>query len=457
MTGMGSCKPAGKGKVGEVLINKENIITFKEGLLGFEDLREFVILDIEEWRPFEWLVSVENPDVTFPIVNPAPFFKDYYPAQQIQDVSAIGAKDQKGVEMFCIVTLGKKPEDATVNLKGPIFVNTQNKAGKQYVLEGKQYTLNHPFVKKPAGTGKDCCGSGGTSVSNPKLGEVLIKKENIITFKDGLLGFEDLREFVILSIEEWRPFEWLVSVENPDVTFPIVNPTPFFNDYHPLKQIEDVSAIGAKDKKGLEVFCTVTLGINPENATVNLKGPILINTQNKSGKQYVLEGVFSLNHPFVKTPGGKSCCGSDSIKVSSSKLGELLVKKENIITFKAGLMGFEELRDFVLLDIEEWRPFEWLVSVENPDVTFPVVNPKPFFTDYNPAQQLKDISAIGVKDTKSAEVLCTVTLGNKPENATVNLKGPILINSQSRTGKQYVMEGKQYTQSHPFVKKPGRK
>ncbi len=310
---------------------------------------------------------------------------------------------------------------------------------------------------QPAGKGKEGCGSGGSNPSAPKLGEVLIKRENIITFKDGLLGFEDLREFVILSIEDWRPFEWLVSVENPDVTFPIVNPTPFFNDYHPLKQIEDISGIGAKDKKGLEVFCTVTLGINPENATVNLKGPILINTQNKSGKQYVLEGVFSLNHPFVKTPGGKSCCGSDSIKISSSKLGELLVKKENIITFKEGLMGFEELRDFVLLNIEEWRPFEWLVSVENPDVTFPVVNPTPFFTDYNPAQQLKDISAIGAKDKKSVEALCTVTLGNKPENATVNLKGPILINPQSRVGKQYMMEGKQYTQSHPFVKKPGKK
>ncbi|MEK7852425.1 MAG: flagellar assembly protein FliW, partial [Planctomycetota bacterium] len=68
--------------------------------------------------------------------------------------------------------------------------------------------------------GKEGCGSGGPNLSAPKLGEVLVKKENIITFKDGLLGFEDLREFVILDIEEWRPFEWLVSVENPDVTFP---------------------------------------------------------------------------------------------------------------------------------------------------------------------------------------------------------------------------------------------
>lgn len=162
MAGMGSCQPAGKEgggsgganiptqKLAEVLVKKENIITFKDGLLGFEDLREFVILNIEEWHPFEWLVSVENPDVTFPIVNPTPFFTDYQPMHQIQDVSAIGVKDKKGVEMFCTVTLGNKPENATVNLKGPILINTQSRVGKQYVLEGEQYTLNHPFVKKSA-------------------------------------------------------------------------------------------------------------------------------------------------------------------------------------------------------------------------------------------------------------------------------------------------------------------
>jgi len=318
MTGMGSCQPAEKNKeccgsgdnnlstaqLGEILVKKENIITFKDGLLGFEDLREFVILNIEEWRPLEWLVSVENPDVTFPIVNPTPFFTDYRPMQQIQDVSALGVKDKDSVETFCIGTLGNKPENATVNLKGPILINMQSGVGKQYVLEGEQYTLNHPLVvKKPAEKGKECCGSGDKNLSTPKLGEILVKKENIITFKDGLLGFEDLREFVILNIEEWRPFEWLVSVENPDVTFPIVNPTPFFADYHPMQQIQDVSALGLKDKKSVETFCTVTLGIKPENATVNLKGPILINTQSRVGKQYVLEGErYTLNHPFVKNP-----------------------------------------------------------------------------------------------------------------------------------------------------------
>ncbi|MEK7699644.1 MAG: flagellar assembly protein FliW [Planctomycetota bacterium] len=159
MAGMGSCQPEEKGsgssslnistqKLGDLSIKKENIITFKEGLFGFENLKEFVIINIEECRPFEWLVSVENPEITFPIINPVPFFTDYRPMDHIEDLTELEIKDPKSVETFCIVTLGNKPENATVNLKGPILINTQNKVGKQFVLLEDYYSLNHPLVKK---------------------------------------------------------------------------------------------------------------------------------------------------------------------------------------------------------------------------------------------------------------------------------------------------------------------
>ncbi|MBI5308733.1 MAG: flagellar assembly protein FliW [Planctomycetes bacterium] len=159
MTGKGSCQPEERGcgssslnistqKLGDLFINKENIIVFKEGLFGFESLKEFVIINIEECRPFEWLVSVENPEITFPVINPIPFFTDYQPMQQIEDLAVLETKDPKCIETFCIVTLGDKPENATVNLKGPILINTQNKLGKQFVLLEDYYSLNHPLVKK---------------------------------------------------------------------------------------------------------------------------------------------------------------------------------------------------------------------------------------------------------------------------------------------------------------------
>lgn len=148
---------------------------------------------------------------------------------------------------------------------------------------------------------KKGCESSSLNISTHKLGDLLIKKENIITFKDGLFGFENLKEFVIINIEECRPFEWLVSVENPEITFPVINPAPFFTDYQPMRHIESLAALAIKDPKSVETFCIVTLGSTPENATVNLKGPVLINMQNKLGKQFVLlEDYYSLNHPLIR-------------------------------------------------------------------------------------------------------------------------------------------------------------
>ncbi len=132
---------------GNLSIEKENIITFEQGLLGFEELKQFAIIDVEECLPFEWLVSVEDPIVAFPILNPTLFFSDYKPSLSKDDLVLLDIKKEKDVEMFCIVTLGKKPEDVTLNLKGPILINMKNKRGKQVVLTEDYYSLNQQLIR----------------------------------------------------------------------------------------------------------------------------------------------------------------------------------------------------------------------------------------------------------------------------------------------------------------------
>ena len=132
---------------GNLSIEKENIITFEQGLLGFEELKQFAIIAVEECLPFEWLVSVEDPIVAFPILNPTLFFSDYKPSLSKDDLVLLDIKKEKDVEMFCIVTLGKKPEDVTLNLKGPILINMKNKIGKQVVLTEDYYSLNQQLIR----------------------------------------------------------------------------------------------------------------------------------------------------------------------------------------------------------------------------------------------------------------------------------------------------------------------
>ena len=132
---------------GNLRIEKENIITFEQGLLGFEELKQFAIIDVEECLPFEWLVSVEEPAVAFAILNPTLLFSDYKPSLRKEDILLLDIKKEMDVEMFCIVTLGETPENVTLNLKGPILINMKNKIGKQIVLTEDYYSLNQSFIQ----------------------------------------------------------------------------------------------------------------------------------------------------------------------------------------------------------------------------------------------------------------------------------------------------------------------
>lgn len=143
--------------------------------------------------------------------------------------------------------------------------------------------------------------SNTLDLETEKFGKITVEKENVVDFEDGIVGFEDLKQFVIVNIEECRPFEWLISIENPTVAFPIINPVPFFTDYNPIKSIGDISPLNTKDGKNIETFCVVTLGDKPENVTVNLKGPILVNMEKKIGKQFIMaEDYYNLHHPLVR-------------------------------------------------------------------------------------------------------------------------------------------------------------
>jgi len=140
-----------------------------------------------------------------------------------------------------------------------------------------------------------------SKIQTEKLGELSFEKEDVITFEDGIVGYEDLKQFVLVNFPDCHPFEWLVSVENPVVAFPIVNPIPLFTDYHPLKIIDDLSALDIANTEKVETFCIVNVGDDPSNVTINLKGPILINMDNNKGKQYILtEDYYTLHHPLIQ-------------------------------------------------------------------------------------------------------------------------------------------------------------
>lgn len=119
---------------GELEIEANHIYNFPEGLLGFEDLHNFVLISEEETEPFKWLISIDNPDIGFPLLSPFFIDKDYKPQRNINlDVDV----------PMCVVTLGDENRNMTINMKAPIIFNVKELVGKQTILLSDNYSTNH--------------------------------------------------------------------------------------------------------------------------------------------------------------------------------------------------------------------------------------------------------------------------------------------------------------------------
>lgn len=128
-------------------IKGNNLITFRHGILGFENCKRYVIVSLDEVWPFEWLLSVDNPAIGFPIINPLIFCPDYVPNIPKEELKDLEIDEPDEAEIFCIATIGNDPAKATANLKGPIIVNTVRNVAKQFVLGDDTYTVRHPIQK----------------------------------------------------------------------------------------------------------------------------------------------------------------------------------------------------------------------------------------------------------------------------------------------------------------------
>ena len=114
----------------------------------------------------------------------------------------------------------------------------------------------------------------------------------------------------------------------------------------------------------------------------------------------------------------------------------LQVKQENIIQMPLGLLGFEHIKKFVLLANPEEAPFLWLQMLDNANQGFVVVPPSSVLPNYAPDISSQDIEFLGIRAATDALVLNIVTV--RGDEATVNLKGPIVVNRNTLVAKQCI-------------------
>jgi flagellar assembly factor FliW len=132
-----------------------------------------------------------------------------------------------------------------------------------------------------------------------------------------------------------------------------------------------------------------------------------------------------------------------------SSVAEIDITKTLQVQLPLGLLGFERIKTYSLTTKPDQEPFLWLSVPGGEDLAFLVVPPSFVLPDYAPDLCDDDVDFLEIRNPDDAMLLNIVTL--RPDgSATVNLKGPIVINRHTMIGKQVVLNQSAYAIKHPI-------
>jgi flagellar assembly factor FliW len=123
-------------------INESDILHFENGLPGFEEEKQFILLPIDETE-LSMLQSIQNKDLAFITTDPFLFFQDYDFELSLKERELLGINEEKDVYIQVIITISDPYEKSTANLRAPVILNVKNNKCKQIILSDGRYRTKH--------------------------------------------------------------------------------------------------------------------------------------------------------------------------------------------------------------------------------------------------------------------------------------------------------------------------
>ena len=131
-------------RFGKLTSEPEEVVRVPDGILGFSEHKEYVILEHNPGSPFYWLQSMEDPNLAFVIINPLLVMENY-----VQNLSATDRKHFEGIgegriEVCALVTIRTDPvRQMTVNMMAPLVIDIPSRVGRQVILSTAGYLIRH--------------------------------------------------------------------------------------------------------------------------------------------------------------------------------------------------------------------------------------------------------------------------------------------------------------------------
>ena len=124
---------------GTIDVADEKIIKMEKGMIGFPDLTHFALIFDEEKKDKKfkimWLQSMDDGDIAFPVADPLTVKEDYFPSVSEEILSPLGEINEDNTYILVTVTVPKKVEDFSINLKAPIVINMDTNNACQIIAE----------------------------------------------------------------------------------------------------------------------------------------------------------------------------------------------------------------------------------------------------------------------------------------------------------------------------------
>lgn len=137
-------------KLGKLLVNPDSLLTFPKGIPGFQDIKEYALIPPGNDSPFYWLQAFKDPALAFVVTDPLLFKADYHPDYPEEEMKLLNVDDPKSLVILVLVTIPRDdPKRFTANFMAPIYINLENRIGKQIILTHSNYSHQTPlFLQK---------------------------------------------------------------------------------------------------------------------------------------------------------------------------------------------------------------------------------------------------------------------------------------------------------------------
>jgi flagellar assembly factor FliW len=135
-------------RFGELEVNQIDVVVFNDGLLGFDNLKKYFVVDPGDSTLILWLQSIEDERIAFPIIEPKIFKPDYIAKLLPADLNGLELDSLQNAKLYSILTIPANVQEMSANLKAPVVINSAKKVGKQIVLADSKLSVKHEMYRE---------------------------------------------------------------------------------------------------------------------------------------------------------------------------------------------------------------------------------------------------------------------------------------------------------------------